>query len=343
MRARTVRRHGRGSGLSGYVIAPALLQGLQHARRAPRRSCSRWAPSPARRTAARSRSGSRARSRAARILLERWIAGALALVAAGLRDPLTIPWLLDLRRRDDRLPPALALVGAPVAASCSRSTALTFLLLVPRPKPTWIAVAMLAFDLVEFAIYMIKILTHWSRASARSTSSATLRDLRERAPRLESCSVRPTPWRSACWRSLASFERARRALPSGGRSHALEQARELARAAPSGRAPSSGSARSRAPGPRPPRRRARASLFAPRFLQRLAAAVGALRARSVVLLEDAQALERLGEAAQGLVGLRQGQLHPAVGVLLVDPGRALERRERLRRARCAWSRARPRR
>jgi hypothetical protein len=96
-----------------------------------------------------------------RLLLERWAAGALALVVPVLLTTLTIPALCV---RVDEYEPytpyllcalqqslfLLALYGVTFLCSCAGS------------NPNKIALAVLFVTVFEFALYMIKTVTHWS-------------------------------------------------------------------------------------------------------------------------------------------------------------------------------------
>jgi len=96
-----------------------------------------------------------------RILLEKWVSGALAVVIPIFLTSLTIPWLLTFV--DETAPIGLVLL-------CAVHQSLFLLLIYTvaffwsclSSKPINIAFAMLFVTTFEFAIYLVKDLTHWS-------------------------------------------------------------------------------------------------------------------------------------------------------------------------------------
>jgi ABC-type transport system involved in multi-copper enzyme maturation permease subunit len=96
-----------------------------------------------------------------RILLERWVQGAAALAAPILATSLTIPWLATFV--DEPVPYwPLFLSSVHVLGFLLVVYALTFCLSCLGRHPTWIAGGVLSLVLVQSAMYIIEILTHWS-------------------------------------------------------------------------------------------------------------------------------------------------------------------------------------
>lgn len=96
-----------------------------------------------------------------RILLERWLAGALATTLPVFLTTLTLPWLAA--RVDEEL------VLAPYLACAVHQSlfllalyALTFLLSAASSNPTRVAMIVLFVAVTQFALYMVKTVTHWS-------------------------------------------------------------------------------------------------------------------------------------------------------------------------------------
>lgn len=103
---------------------------------------------------------SRALSRR-RILLERWIAGALAVVAPVFATTATIPWLLD--RVHEEMPwSSLMLSAAHQSLFLAAVYSVTFLLSCFGSRPLSIGFGMLLFTIFEFSLYMIMKVTHAS-------------------------------------------------------------------------------------------------------------------------------------------------------------------------------------
>jgi ABC-type transport system involved in multi-copper enzyme maturation permease subunit len=96
-----------------------------------------------------------------RILLERWIQGALALVVPIFLTSLTIPWLATFVEETVAYRPLL-LSSVHVSGFLLATYSLTFCLSCLGRQPTWIGGGVLALVLVQSAMYIIEILTHWS-------------------------------------------------------------------------------------------------------------------------------------------------------------------------------------
>jgi len=96
-----------------------------------------------------------------RLLLERYGAGALALIAPVFLSTLTIPYLAE---RVDELEPYAPYLLCAVHQSVFLLAiySLTFLCSALGSNPTKISLAILFVTTFEFAIYMIKVWTHWS-------------------------------------------------------------------------------------------------------------------------------------------------------------------------------------
>ena len=97
----------------------------------------------------------------ARILLERWLAGALALAIPVFLTSLTIPWLAARIGEDQDLEPYM-LGSVHQTFFLIAVYGLSFLMSALGSNPTRIALIVLFATTFEFAIYMIKVLTHWS-------------------------------------------------------------------------------------------------------------------------------------------------------------------------------------
>jgi len=96
-----------------------------------------------------------------RLLLERYVAGALALTVPIFLSSLTVPWLLSFV--DERMDIAgLMLCSAHQSLFLLALYSATFLLSTLSSRPVWIAMAMLFFTTLEFSLYLVKTVTHWS-------------------------------------------------------------------------------------------------------------------------------------------------------------------------------------
>lgn len=97
----------------------------------------------------------------ARILSERWLQGALALCLPVILTTLTIPPLLARIDIDARLAPYLwAALHQCLFLLCIYSA--TFLWSCAGRRPLQIAMGMLFLTILQFAIYLIEHVTHWS-------------------------------------------------------------------------------------------------------------------------------------------------------------------------------------
>jgi len=140
-----------------------------------------------------------------RILLERWIAGAVAVALPVFATSLTIPWLLQFVDETMRLGP-LMLASAQQSALLLAIYSATFLLSCVSSRPMVLGFGMMLFVLFEFGIYIIKFVTHASifrladiGVFARIGSTQSL-DWRLTGPLLA--------WiASMLWLSLAAFAR----------------------------------------------------------------------------------------------------------------------------------------
>lgn len=96
-----------------------------------------------------------------RLLLERWITGALALGLPLFLTTLTTPWLLSFVDSEVALGPLLLCATQQfVFLLCLYS--LTFFLSTVFDSPMGIALSVLFLTTLEFAIYLVKVVTHWS-------------------------------------------------------------------------------------------------------------------------------------------------------------------------------------
>jgi ABC-type transport system involved in multi-copper enzyme maturation permease subunit len=96
-----------------------------------------------------------------RILLERWIQGAVALVVPIFLSSLSVPWLATFVDETIAYRP-LFLSSVHISGFLLVVYALTFCLSCLGRHPTWIAGGVLSLVLVQSAMYIIEILTHWS-------------------------------------------------------------------------------------------------------------------------------------------------------------------------------------
>jgi len=97
----------------------------------------------------------------ARLLLERWAGGAVAVTVPVFLSTLTIPLLCT---RVNEVQPYGPLLWCALHQSLFLLAihALAFLCSALGSHPTKIALAILFFTTFEFSIYMIKVVTHWS-------------------------------------------------------------------------------------------------------------------------------------------------------------------------------------
>ncbi len=97
----------------------------------------------------------------ARLLCERYLAGALALVVPIFLSSLTIPALAE--RVDELEPYSPYLLGSLHQSIFLLAIySVTFLISALGSNPTKIALSLLFLTTFEFAIYVIKVVTHWS-------------------------------------------------------------------------------------------------------------------------------------------------------------------------------------
>jgi ABC-2 type transport system permease protein len=97
----------------------------------------------------------------ARILSERWLAGALALAVPIFLSSATIPWLAERVGESVELRP-LMLCSAHQLVFLLTIYSLTFLLSTVGANPIRIALTVLFLTTLEFALYMVKTVTHAS-------------------------------------------------------------------------------------------------------------------------------------------------------------------------------------
>lgn len=96
-----------------------------------------------------------------RLLLERWLMGALALCVPVVATTLTIPPLLEVIDIDARLAPYLWSSLHECAFLLGIYSA-TFLWSCLGRRPLVIAMGMLFVTILQFAIYLVERMTHWS-------------------------------------------------------------------------------------------------------------------------------------------------------------------------------------
>lgn len=97
----------------------------------------------------------------ARLLLERWVGGALALTVPVLLTSLTIPLLAERVGEYEPYAPYLA-CAAHQSLFLLAIYALTFLASCMGSNPSRIALVALFLAVFQFALYMVKTVTHWS-------------------------------------------------------------------------------------------------------------------------------------------------------------------------------------
>jgi len=96
-----------------------------------------------------------------RLLLERWIAGALALSLPIFLTTWTTPFWLGFVDTEVALAP-LMLCAVQQAMFLVALYSLTFFLSTVFDNPMGIALTVLFLTTLEFAIYLVKVVTHWS-------------------------------------------------------------------------------------------------------------------------------------------------------------------------------------
>ncbi|HJP03373.1 MAG TPA: ABC transporter permease subunit [Planctomycetota bacterium] len=96
-----------------------------------------------------------------RLLGERYATGALALTLPIFATSATIPWLLA--RVDETMDLSeLMLCSVHESIFLLAIYSATFLLSSVSRRPMWIAMAMLSFTTLEFSLYLVKTVTHYS-------------------------------------------------------------------------------------------------------------------------------------------------------------------------------------
>lgn len=96
-----------------------------------------------------------------RMLLQRWLAGALATTAPVFLTTLTLPWLAARVDEELVLGPYLA-CAAHQALFLLALYSLTFLGSCAESNPTRLSLTFLFFAVVQFSLYMVKTVTHYS-------------------------------------------------------------------------------------------------------------------------------------------------------------------------------------
>ena len=96
-----------------------------------------------------------------RVLTERYLQGALALVVPMLLTTLTIPWLLTFVDEPGSLPPYL-LAAVHESIFLLAIYSVSFLWSCLGRRPLAIATGMLFLTILQFAIYLVERATHWS-------------------------------------------------------------------------------------------------------------------------------------------------------------------------------------
>ena len=95
------------------------------------------------------------------LLLRRWVMGALALCLPVVLTSMTVPWLLIFV--DAEVNQSAIMLGAVHQSMFLLAIySLTFYLSTIFDSPMGIALAVLFFTTLQFAIYLVKVVTHWS-------------------------------------------------------------------------------------------------------------------------------------------------------------------------------------
>jgi ABC-type transport system involved in multi-copper enzyme maturation permease subunit len=96
-----------------------------------------------------------------RLLLERWLAGAVAIVVPVFATSLSLPWLLA--QVDESMAWKPILLCSLHASSLLLATySMTFLASTFGRRPVLIAFSMLSFMVAQAALYIVEGVTHWS-------------------------------------------------------------------------------------------------------------------------------------------------------------------------------------
>ncbi len=96
-----------------------------------------------------------------RLLLTRWLCGALALCLPIFVSTATVPWLLTFVDAEASTY-ALMLAATHQCVFLLATYSLTFLCSTLFDSPMGIALSVLFFTTLEFSIYLVKVATHWS-------------------------------------------------------------------------------------------------------------------------------------------------------------------------------------
>ncbi len=96
-----------------------------------------------------------------RLLVERYVGGALAVIVPVFLTTLTIPWLLAHVDAEMQFGP-LILCAAHQSFLLLAIYSVTFFFSCLSSSPITIAFGMLLFTVLQFALYLIQVLTHWS-------------------------------------------------------------------------------------------------------------------------------------------------------------------------------------
>lgn len=96
-----------------------------------------------------------------RLLLERWTMGALALTLPIFLSTASVPWLLGYVDAEIELAP-LMMAAVHQSVFLVSTYSLTFLLSTWFDSPMGISLTVLFFTTLQFSIYLVKVVTHWS-------------------------------------------------------------------------------------------------------------------------------------------------------------------------------------
>lgn len=96
-----------------------------------------------------------------RLLVERYVGGALAVIVPVFLTTLTIPWLLAQVDAEMQFGPMI-LCAVQQSFLLLAIYSVTFFFSCLSSSPITIAFGMLLFTVLQFALYLIQVLTHWS-------------------------------------------------------------------------------------------------------------------------------------------------------------------------------------
>ena len=96
-----------------------------------------------------------------RLLLERWLAGAVAIVVPVFATSLSLPWLLSQVGESMAWKPIL-LCSVHASSLLLAAYSMTFLASTLGRRPVLIAFSMLSFMVAQAALYIVEGVTHWS-------------------------------------------------------------------------------------------------------------------------------------------------------------------------------------